>query len=144
MKKNKGLSLIEIIVSIIIFGIAIVGIAMFNSSNTRTAVRSERNAKRIILQDNNIEDFKGWLKAAPVPGERFDDIWNNGEVGDTLFPRAEIPDLGIAAALVLNDFIPTNATPVTDPGVYLEVSVFSTDDLLGINEETTILISRHN
>ena len=143
MKKNKGLTLIELIVSIVIFGIVVLGISMFNSHNTKTAIRSERSAKRIVLQETAVEEFKGWLKAAPVPGQRFDSLWVNGAVGDTLFDTLQAsPD--ISAALVIKSFEPSQANPVTETGIYLEVSVFSRDGLLGINEETEILISRHN
>lgn len=143
MKEKKGVTLIELIVSIVIFSLLIVGIAMFNSQNTRAAVRSERNAKRVLMKENVIEDFKGFLKSAPVAGERFDDVWVGGNVGDVLLTRTD-PATGISVSLEIESFIPDKSAAVTQTGVYLEISVHATDAQLGIDEETTMLISRHD
>ncbi len=143
MKEKKGVSLIELIVSIVIFGIIIVGVVVFNTSNTRAAVRSERSAKRVILQEKTIEEYRGWLKSASIPGSRFDDIWINRNVGDVL--TYSPPDAtGISVRLVIESFIPDKSANVADAGVQLKVRVIAEDAILGTQDESIIYISRHD
>ena len=146
MKKNKGVTLIELIVSMMIFGVVIAGVAAFNARNTKAAVRSERSAKRTLLQESAIEEFKGWLKAASVPGSRFDDVWAGGAVGDVLLSSTD-PETNIGVMLEIDSFIPnndTNLTSVSDAGVCLQVRVISSDPDLNINDTIITYISRHD
>jgi prepilin-type N-terminal cleavage/methylation domain-containing protein len=145
MKKNKGVTLIELMVSMVIFAIVIVGVTVFNANNTKATVRSERNAKRVLLQEKTIEEFKGYLKSASVPGSRFDDIWVNGDVGDTL-PAAIITDsaAGMSVRLEIDGFIPDQTAGVTDVGVQLQVRVISDDENYNISDTVLTFISRHD
>jgi prepilin-type N-terminal cleavage/methylation domain-containing protein len=143
MKKNKGVSLIELIVSIVIFGIVIVGVVLFNGANSKATFRSERNAKKVILQEKTIEEFKGWLKSASVPGSRFDNIWSDSSVGDLLLAKTDYAT-GISVRMEIDSFIPDDAADVTDAGVRLQVRVISSDPHLKINDTTLTLISRHD
>jgi prepilin-type N-terminal cleavage/methylation domain-containing protein len=143
MKKNKGVSLIELIVSIVIFGIVIVGVVLFNTSNSRAATRSERSAKRVLLQEKTIDEFRGFLKSAPTPGARFDDIWINRNVGDVIHSNID-PATGISVRLEIGSFIPDKSAPVTDASVRLEVRVIADDSRFHIQDENIIYISRHD
>jgi prepilin-type N-terminal cleavage/methylation domain-containing protein len=143
MKKNIGVTLIELIVSMVVFGIVIAGVAAFNARNTKAAIRSERNAQRTLLQERTIEEFKGWLKAASVPGSRFDGIWADSSVGDIL--HADTDDAtGITATLEIDSFIPADTCDVFDVGVCLRVRVISNDPDLNIDDTNMTFISRHD
>ncbi len=144
MKEKKGVTLIELIVSIVIFGIIVAGVAMFSAQNTRAVIRSERSAKRTLLKERTIEEYKSWLKSASVPGSRFDTVWTGGAVGDTLRNVPDTVVAGIAVRLEINSFIPDQTAGVSDAGVRLEVNVISTDSDLNINDTTVTLISRHD
>ena len=144
MKKNRGVTLIELMVSMVIFAVVIVGVTVFNATNTRAVVRSERNAKRAVMQERAIEDFKGYLKSASVPGSRFDDIWMNYSVGDTLPGSITDSGLGMSARLEIDSFIPNSAAAVSEVGVQLQVRVISTDADLNINDTVLTYISRHD
>jgi prepilin-type N-terminal cleavage/methylation domain-containing protein len=145
MKRKEGVTLIELMVSMVIFAIVIVGTTMFNASNTRATVKSERNAKRVLLQEKTIEEFKGYLKSASVPGSRFDDIWVNGDVGDTL-PGGIIIDsaAGMSVRLEIDSFIPNSAADVSDVGVQLQVRVIADDENDDISDTVLTFISRHD
>ncbi len=143
MKKNKGVTLIELMVSFLIFAIVIAGVAAFNVRNTKVVVRSERNARKTLLQESAIEEFKGWLKAASVPGSRFDDIWADGSVGDTLRDTTD-PETNIGVSLEIDSFIPNKTASVSDAGVCLQVRVISNDPDLNIDDTTLTYISRHD
>jgi len=143
MKKKEGLSLIELIVSMVIFGLVIVGVILFNTSNTRAVVRSERNAKRILLQEKAIEEFKSYLKSYSVTDSRFDSIWSNNEIGDTLWKKEDDVE-DIVVVLETDEFIPDQSADVSDVGVYLQVRVISTDEGLDINDTVLTYISRHD
>lgn len=147
MKRNEGVTLIELMVSMVIFAIVIVGVTMFNASNSRATLKSERNAKRILLQEKAIEEFKGYLKSASVPGSRFDDIWVNGDLGDTL-PDSDgiLTDsaAGMSARLEIDGFIPDQTADVSDVGVQLRVRVISDDKNYDISDTVLTFISRHD
>lgn len=143
MNNNKGVTLIELIVSIIIFAILIVGIAVFNSNNTRAAIHSERSAKRALLQERTLEELKGWLKSASVPGSRFDGIWADSSVGDILGDTTDAAT-GISISLEIDSFIPDQATEVVSAGVQLQIRVISADPDLNINDTIFTYISRHD
>jgi len=145
MKKNRGVTLIELIVSMVIFSIIIVSVTVFNANNSRATNKSERNARRVLLQEKAIEKFKGYLKSASVPGSRFDDIWVNQEVGDTL-PEGIFADsaAGISVRLEIDSFIPNSAVDVSDVGVQLQVRVISDDENYDISDTVLTYISRHD
>jgi prepilin-type N-terminal cleavage/methylation domain-containing protein len=145
MKKNRGVTLIELMVSMVIFAIVIVGVTVFNANNTRATVKSERNAKRVALQEKAIEEFKGYLKSASVPGSRFDDIWLNCGVGDTL-PAGVFTDSAVdmSVRLEIDSFIPNDSADVSGVGVQLQVRVISTDAHLNISDTVLTFISRHD
>lgn len=143
MKGRKGVTLIELIVSIVIFSIIVVGIAMFNSHNTHAAVRSERNAKRTLMKENIVEEFKGSLKSAPVAGQRFDSIWENYGAGHVLATEMDA-STGISVSLEIDSLIPDSNAAVTKTGIYLAISVHEKDSVIGVDEKTTMLISRHD
>jgi prepilin-type N-terminal cleavage/methylation domain-containing protein len=143
MKKNKGVTLIELVVSMVIFGAVIAGVAMFNARNTKAVIRSERNVKRTLLQESAIEEFKGWLKASSVPGSRFDGIWADNSAGDILFSKTD-PETGIGVVLEIDSFIPSDTCNVSDVGVRLKINVISTDPDLNINETNVAFVSRHD
>jgi prepilin-type N-terminal cleavage/methylation domain-containing protein len=143
MKKCLGVTLIELIVSMVIFGVVIIGVAMFNSNNSRAVVNSERRAKMMLLEEQAIEEFKGYLKSASVPGSRFDNIWNGYEVGDSIW-RMEDTAAGINVVFEVDSFVPGDAAAASDAGVRLEVKVISEDRHLDITNENVIYISRHD
>jgi prepilin-type N-terminal cleavage/methylation domain-containing protein len=143
MMKNKGVSLIELIVSIVIFAIIIVSVVVFNTNNSRAVVKSERSAKRVLLQEKTIEEFKGYLKSASVPGSRFDGIWSDSAVGDILISRTDSA-VGVSVRLEIDSFIPDQSADVSDAGVRLRVRVISTDPYLHISDTNVTLISRHD
>ncbi|MBN1695410.1 type II secretion system protein [candidate division WOR-3 bacterium] len=143
MKKNKGVTLVELIVSLVIFSIVMVGIVVFNSRNTQATIRSERRAKRVLLQEKIIEDFKGELRSSPIPGARFDSIWINSSVGDLLLADTDHVT-GVTAKLEVDSFLPDTDVALSQTGIFLKVGVTSTDMMLNIEERTSIYISRHD
>ena len=143
MKENKGVTLIELIISMVIFAVVIAGVAVFNASNTKATIKSERNAKRIILQEKTLEEFKGWLKSASVPGSRFDGIWTDNAVGDILFVRADSA-VGISVKIRIDSFVPDQSANVYDAGVRLGLSLISEDLAYGVSDTIATLISRHD
>ena len=148
MKKSKGFTLIELLVSILIFSVVMVGVVMFSTRNTRVAIRSERNAQRILLEERAIEEFKGMLRSSSTPGAGFDSLWVNSTVGDSIYSLGVFDTLGqpegIAVKLEVAEFVPSQAAPIAQSGNYLKVNVISHDSDLGINDTTIMLISRHD
>jgi prepilin-type N-terminal cleavage/methylation domain-containing protein len=143
MKKSQGLTLIELIVSMVIFGIVIIGVTIFNSHNSRAAVKSERRAKMMLLEEQAIEEFKGWLKSASVPGTRFDNIWADNSVGDVIWSKTDDAH-DIDTRLEIEAFFPDQSNEASDVGVRLMVKVVSEDGHLDVTNENIIYISRHD
>jgi prepilin-type N-terminal cleavage/methylation domain-containing protein len=143
MKKNKGVTLIELIVSLIIFSIVMVGVVVFNSRNTQVAIRSERRAKRVLLQEKAIEDFKGELRSSAIPGARFDSIWVNSSAGDLLLADTDHVT-GLTVRMEIDSFLPDTDVTLSQTGIFLKVGVISTDSFLNVEERTSIYISRHD
>lgn len=145
IKEKKGMTLVELLVSIMIFSIVMVSVALFNFRNTRAAISSERNAQRTLLQEGVIEKFKGRLRSSPVPGEKFDSLWVYGNVGEVLIDTTD-PNLGISARLEIDAFLPDSGGSATmaQIGTRLRVRVISADPDLNINDTAMILISRHD
>lgn len=148
MKKNKGFSLIELLVSIMIFSIVMVGVIAFNSRNTRVAIRSERNAQRVLLQERVLEEFKGELRSSAIPGAGFDSIWINADVGDSLYSLGSFDSTGaaldIAVKLEIREFVPDKSAPIAQSGNHLKINLISFDPDLRINDTIETLISRHD
>ena len=148
MKKNKGFSLIELLVSIMVFSIVMVGVIAFNSQNTRIAIRSERNAQRVLLQERVLEDFKGELRSSATAGAGFDSLWINSNIGDSLYALGSFDStggaLGIAVKLEIKEFVPDKSAPIAQSGNHLKINLISFDPDLGINDTIETLISRHD
>ncbi len=145
LREQKGITLIELLVSIMIFSVIMVSVAMFNVRNTRVAITSERNAQRTLLQEEVIEKFKGRLRSSPIPGASFDSIWVFGTIGDILSADTN-DDLGIVARLELDQFLPDSggSGTMSQIGIFLGVRVISSDPDLNINDTTMIYVSRHD
>jgi prepilin-type N-terminal cleavage/methylation domain-containing protein len=143
MKRKKGVTLVELLVTIVIFSVVMVGVVMFNAQNSRTIVKSERNARKVLLQERSVEEFKGWLRSSAVPGGRFDSLWNYSSVGQLL--RADTDSVGgITARLVIAEFLPDSLAGIAQTGVYLRVNVITTDSRLNTTDTAIALISRHD
>lgn len=143
MKDKKGVTLIELIVSMTIFAVVVAGIALFNASNTRSVTRSERKAKTVILQEKTTEEFRVWLRSNTDIGPRFDSIWVNGEKGDSIYGKKDT-NMGISSKVEIDSFIPDNTVDVKDDGVRLQVRLISADEVLNNKDTTLVLLSWHN
>jgi prepilin-type N-terminal cleavage/methylation domain-containing protein len=147
MKKNNGLSLIELIVSIMVFSIVMVGVIVFNTRNTKIVIRSERNAQRVLLQERVLEEFKGELRSAATSGAGFDSLWINANVGDSLyaltFDTAGTGE-GIAVRLEVKEFVPDKSAPIAQSGNHLKINLICIDSDLGISDTIETIISRHD
>ncbi|MBN2543783.1 type II secretion system protein [bacterium] len=91
MKKDKGFTLIELIVAVLFFSIASASIALFYANNSRRIVDSERNARLEVAAEKAYETFKGNLMQRMYdPGGSysqlvFDSIWQTYNEGDLVF-----------------------------------------------------------
>ncbi len=91
MKKNKGFTLIELIVAILFFSIASASIAVFYATNSNRVVTSERDARTEVAAQKVYETFKGTLMQRMYdPGGNyeqlvFDSIWETFNEDDTVF-----------------------------------------------------------
>ncbi|MEO0292707.1 MAG: type II secretion system protein [candidate division WOR-3 bacterium] len=139
---KRGFTLIELIVSILIFTIVMVGVVMFNAQNSRSITKSERDARKALLRERAIEEFKGWLKASPVAGERFDFIWNNLAIGDSIGGAID-SGTGIRVRLEVGSFYPEKEVNLGRPGVYLGVRTITSDPRSKVDTQL-VFISRHN
>jgi prepilin-type N-terminal cleavage/methylation domain-containing protein len=95
MKKNKGFTLIELIVAILFFGVASASIAVFYATNSNRVVTSERDARTEVAAQKAYETFKGTLMQRMYdPGGNyeqlvFDSIWETFNEGDIVFTITE-------------------------------------------------------
>jgi len=110
MKKKKGFTLIELIVSLLIFGLASAGIAVFYASNSKRIMHSEKSARMEVAAERVYEGFKGVLMErmydGPVYSQLvFDSIWVTYDVGDTVFTSTDIINgLIFDSEIVLDSF----------------------------------------
>jgi len=91
MKKRKGFTLVELIVAVLLFGIASASIAIFYASNSRRIIDSEKSARMEVAAGRAYETFKGNLMQRmydPIGNYTqlvFDSIWETYNEGDTVF-----------------------------------------------------------
>ena len=91
MKRNKGFTLIELIVAVLFFGVASASIAMFYANNSRKITDSEKKARMEVASQKAYETFKGNLMQRMYdPGGNFeklvfDSIWETFDQDDTIF-----------------------------------------------------------
>ncbi|MEA1912215.1 MAG: type II secretion system protein [candidate division WOR-3 bacterium] len=142
MKRKKGVSLIELIVSITIFAVAMTAIVMFSANNSRKEIRAERRAQKVMLQERTIEKFRSWLMQSPTPGLRFDDTWNNHSMGEVIYADTD-SIRNITTAIEIEEFIPNAAIDPSDFGARIKLMVVSNDHTLNTSDTIRTIISRH-
>lgn len=91
MSLKKGFTLIEVIASIVVFSIAMIGIVMFSASNSRSVVRSEREAKLSVIGEKAFESFKAWTMEETPTGDSlvFDRLWYKYSAGNLMYQTAD-------------------------------------------------------
>ena len=82
MKNNKGITLLEVIVSIVILGITIVSTIQVMATNNRVVIRNERNL-------NSIQEVESIMEIFSSDPEKFinnlTSIYENIEVSDKIY-----------------------------------------------------------
>ncbi len=72
--RSKAFTLVEVLGSIVILGVAIVGIILCNADGLTASKNMERRVKSILLAESEMERIKGSL------AQDFDQIYNNNYV----------------------------------------------------------------
>lgn len=146
MIKNKGFTLIELIVSILIFSIAMTGIVMFTASNNRRIIHSEERARLSVHGEKTFEGFRGMImQETPVNPNQlvFDSIWETHGVGDTLYKEVDtIKGMVITSSILLDSFEFSVDSPI-ESGSRIRCLIISKDNFGDYEDSTFVLISRH-
>lgn len=146
MNKYKGFTLVELIVSILIFTIAMTGIVMFSASNNRRIIHSEKRARLSVHGEKAFEDFRGRImQVTPADPNRmvFDSIWDTNTAGDTLFKDLDtIKGMVVESSILLTEFQFTEDSPIAS-GSRIKCLIISKDNFGDYVDSTFILLSRH-
>jgi len=111
MKKDKGFTLIELIVAVLFFGIASASIALFYANNSKSIVDSEKTARLEVAAGKAYETFKGNLMQRMYDSGGnyyqlvFDSIWVTYNTGNIIFAITEtINGVPFNSDIVLDSF----------------------------------------
>lgn len=110
MKRRKGFTLIELMISVLFFGLASAGIAIFYATNNSRIIRSEKSARMEVAVETAYEEFKGGLMRRMYEGGVysqlvFDSIWANHEKGDVIFTNTDtINTVVFNSEIILDSF----------------------------------------
>lgn len=123
--KKHGFSLIEVIVSMVIFAVGFVFLAAFGAVNIMHLRVNQVRARLHILTESTTDDIQRWIKEpTPAPGgpTRFEDIWNDGDLGvlnpgDTLTTYTS----RTITAVVLFDHVVGTTPSATDARIYVRI-----------------------
>ena len=86
IKNRKGFTLVEVIVSMVIFTIGVLSVAALGALNYMYLNANQARARLHIRNESIMDDTQSWFREDTVPGPtRFEHIWNHGfSSGDTL------------------------------------------------------------
>lgn len=111
MKKNKGFTLIELIVAVLFFGVASASIAIFYANNSSRIVNSEKDARVEVVAEKTYEEFRGILMQRmydPVGNFTqlvFDSIWLGYNEGNVVFTVADtISGILFSSDIIIDSF----------------------------------------
>ncbi|MCK4225600.1 type II secretion system protein [candidate division WOR-3 bacterium] len=144
MKKKKGFTLIELIVSVLIFSIAMTGIVMFSAMNSRSVSQSEKKARMAVQAEKAFEDLKAMVIRETPSGEEliFDSIWVNSTIGDTIYQTVDtIKGMILKSVILLDSFEFKEDNPIAS-GSRVKVLLI-THSSFGDVDTSFITISRH-
>ena len=146
MNKYKGFTFVELIVSILIFSLAMTGIVMFSASNNRRIIHSEKRARLSVHGEKAFEEFRGQImQETPTDPDRlvFDSIWENHSAGDTLYKDADtVKGMVIESSILLDEFQFTEDSPVQS-GSRIKCLIISKDNFGDYVDSSFVLLSRH-
>ena len=145
MNKRKGFTLIELIVSILIFSIAMSGIVMFTASNNRRIIRSERRARLSVHGEKAFEAFRGLIMQETGTENQmvFDSIWETKSAGDTVYQIADtVKNMIIKSLITIEEFEFKQDSPVAS-GSRIRFLLITKDNFGGSVDSTFVTISRH-
>lgn len=143
---KKGFTLVELIVSILIFSLAMTGIVMFSASNNRRIIRSEMRARLSVHGEKAFEDFRGMImQETPTDPNRlvFDSIWETHSVDDTLYRIVDtVKGMIITSAILLDSFEFFDDNPIAS-GSRIRCLIVTKDNFGEYADSTIVLLSRH-
>ena len=142
MNLRRGFTLIELIVSILIFSLAMTGIVVFTAHNSRTSIESERKARSVILQESSLEELRRIMRHHSQPGRVFDSLWENFSAGHVVYTDTDA-STGITCNIEIAQFIPDVTADPDDPGSRIRLRVITVDNDLNRFDTTRTIISKH-
>lgn len=145
MNKNKGFTLIEVIVAMLVFSIAMTGIVLFTATNSRRVIKSERGAKMSVRTEAAFENVKGWvMEETGNPNELvFDSLWENADTGHVVFVKSDtIKGMVINNRVEIDHFEFTKNSPRAS-GSRIWFNIISEEAGSGKIDTTQIACARH-
>jgi prepilin-type N-terminal cleavage/methylation domain-containing protein len=143
---KRGFTLVELIVSILIFSLAMTGIVMFSASNNRRIIQSEKRARLSVHGEKSFEDFRGMImQETPSDPNRlvFDSIWETHAVDDTLYKDVDtVKGMVINSAIILDSFEFSEDSPIAS-GSRIRCIIITKDNFGDYADSTIVLLSRH-
>ena len=120
-KNRKGFTLVEVIVSMVIFSIGILSVAALGALNYMYLNANQAKARLHIRNESIMDDTQSWFREpSTTPGPtRFEDVWNAGYSSfDTL--RADTS--GNIITNVLFDRTDGDAATSSDAKIYIWIA----------------------
>ncbi len=120
-KNRKGFTLVEVIVSMVIFTIGVLSVAALGALNYMYLNANQAKAKLHIRNESTMDDTQSWFREpSTTPGlTRFEDVWNAGfSSGDTL----RIFTTGNMETVVLFDSTAGDAANSSDAKIYIWIA----------------------
>ena len=119
-KNRKGFTLVEVIVSMVIFAIGVLSVAALGALNYMYVNTNQAKARLYIRNESIMEDTQSWFREDTIPGPtRFENIWNAGyNSGDTLRTFTT----GNIETLVLFDAVVGDAATSSDAKIYIWIA----------------------
>ena len=120
-KNRKGFTLVEVIVSMVIFTIGVLSVAALGALNYLYLNANQAKARLHIRNESIMDDTQSWFREpSAIPGPtRFEDVWNAGYgSGDTLRTFTT----GNIETVVLFDTTEGNAATSSDAKIYIWIA----------------------
>jgi len=145
MKKKKGFTLIELIVSILIFSIAMTGIVMFSAMNSRSVSQSEKKARMAVEGEKAFEELRAMImKETPSGGQLvFDIVWVTYSKGDTIYQTVDTTKGMITRSVVLLDSFEFKEDNPIASGSRIKFLLITYNNLGNCIDSSFITIARH-
>ncbi|MCK4420533.1 prepilin-type N-terminal cleavage/methylation domain-containing protein [candidate division WOR-3 bacterium] len=147
MSKNKGFSLVELISSMLIFSVAMTGIVLFSAHNSKSVVKSEREAQLSVQSEKGFEEFRGWMLQLQdaTSGNRlmYDSIWETYSEGNIIYQCIDTVKGRVVQNIMKIDSFEYKEDKPYASGSRIWCLVITTD-ISGTRVDTSrVIISRH-